>query len=119
MRGILVFIEPNPHGESLDNFHVVPGRIFRREQAEKRTGCARQALHSTLIVASESVDADGDRLARASVTCCGAMRAASICASRWTTRPRVSAILCSLETIAARSASTAWAADVASVSRAS
>src|ERR1043166_987287 len=63
MLGILIFIEPNAHGESLDNFHVVPGRIFRREQAEKRTGGARQALHFALIVASESVDADRDGLA--------------------------------------------------------
>src|SRR5437016_324330 len=59
---ILIFIEPNPHGESLHYLHVIPGRVFRREKAEQRTGSARQTLHFALVVASEGIHSNGDRL---------------------------------------------------------
>jgi len=62
MLGILIFIEPNAYGEPLHNFHVVPGRIFRRKQTEKRASGTRKILHHTFVVASERVDPDGNWL---------------------------------------------------------
>ena len=63
MLGILIFIEPNSYREPLHHFDVVPGRVFRREQAEERTCGTRKALHFALIIASETVNADCGGLA--------------------------------------------------------
>src|SRR6266446_10788792 len=52
--GILIFIQPNSNGETLHNFHVVPGRVFRRKQAEERTGGARQTRDFSFVVAAKS-----------------------------------------------------------------
>src|SRR5438093_10965363 len=62
MFRILIFIEPNSHGESLDHFYVVPGRIFGRKQAEERTSGTGKALDLALVVMSERVDAGADWL---------------------------------------------------------
>ena len=64
MLGILIFIEPNSYREPLHYFHVITGRVFRREQAEERTCGTRKALYFSPIVASEGVDSDGNWLAR-------------------------------------------------------
>ena len=45
---ILILIEPDPHRESLHHLHVISGRIFRRKQAEERTGGAWKALDFAL-----------------------------------------------------------------------
>src|SRR5882757_428432 len=64
MFGILIFIEPNSHGEPLHHFHVIPGRVFRRKEAKERTSGAREAFYFPLVIAPEGVDADRDRLTR-------------------------------------------------------
>src|SRR5207302_1045648 len=64
MVRILTLVEPNSHGESLHHFHVVPGRIFRRKEAEERASGARKAVHFGLVVAPEGINADCDRLTR-------------------------------------------------------
>src|SRR6266478_2582307 len=63
MLRVLILIQSDSHRESLHDLHVVPGRIFRWEYAEQRTGGARKALHSAFVVAPEGVHPDGDRLA--------------------------------------------------------
>src|SRR6267378_5683575 len=62
MFSVLIFIDPNSHGEPLHHFHVVPGRIFRGKEAKERASGTRKALHFALVVAPEGVDADRDRL---------------------------------------------------------
>src|SRR5205807_6387787 len=64
MVRILTLVEPNSHGESLHHFHVVPGRIFRRKEAEERASGARKAVNFGLVVAPEGINADCDRLTR-------------------------------------------------------
>src|SRR6266478_1594794 len=64
MLSILIFIEANSHGEPLHYFHVIPGRIFRRKQAEERTSGTRQTLHFSFVVTAKGIHAKRHWLAR-------------------------------------------------------
>src|SRR6266446_6913205 len=66
MLSILIFIETNSHGEPLHHFPVIPGRIFRRKQAEERTSGTRQTLHVSFVVRAKGIRARRHWLAR----CC-------------------------------------------------
>src|SRR3954469_14147476 len=42
---ILPGVEHDLHRDALNDFDEIAGRIFRRQQAEARAGCGRDALH--------------------------------------------------------------------------
>ncbi len=65
MLGILTGFEPDSHRQTLDYFHVVTGRILRRQKAETVAAGAGQVLHVAAIIAAEGIDVNRDVLAAA------------------------------------------------------
>src|ERR1700691_1773344 len=63
MACVLSGVEPNPHRQSLHNLDVVAGGVFWRQQALHFAGRPRHAFDVARVVASESVDVNGYRLA--------------------------------------------------------
>src|SRR5712691_5868234 len=57
---VLIFIEPNSNGEPLHYFHVIPGCIFRRKEAKKRTSGTGKALHFAVVGPPEGVNSHRD-----------------------------------------------------------
>ena len=57
---ILTRIEHDLHRHALDDLDVVPGRVFRREQAEAGPGGGGQNTSGTLLVTGVSAGAESD-----------------------------------------------------------
>src|SRR5581483_4069762 len=60
---VLALIEPDDHGDTLDDFDVVAGRVLGRKQAEARSAGSRQTFDVTAIAAAVGVHLDVRRLA--------------------------------------------------------
>ena len=62
--GVLARLEPDSHGQTLYDFHVITGCIFRRKQAEPRSSGAAQRINVAAVAAPGCIGADGYRLSR-------------------------------------------------------
>ena len=67
MLRILITIETNTHWEPLNNFDKVAAGIFRRQKAEQRSRGAREILDRPLVIATEGINVNADRLSRTHV----------------------------------------------------
>src|SRR5258708_12094592 len=67
MLRVLIAIEANPHREPLNDFDKVAAGVFRRQEAEQRSGGAREVLDRSSVVATERINMNVHRLARAHV----------------------------------------------------
>src|SRR5262245_24909932 len=65
---IRLFIKDDLHRHALDNFDIVAGRVFRRQNAESSSGSALDTVHMAFEhLAGIGVDLDFGRLPRANV----------------------------------------------------
>src|SRR5260370_28560282 len=62
MLGILAWFKPDSHWQTLNDFHIVAGRIFRRQQAEPIAAGPRHVLHVTAIGSPKRIDVNGHAL---------------------------------------------------------
>ena len=57
-------IENDLHRNTLHNFHIIAGGVFRRQQAEQRAAGPGNAFHLAFIFFAVGVDRNGDALSR-------------------------------------------------------
>ena len=62
MFRVLSLFQADPDGYPLHHFHVVAGRVLRREQAELRTAGTGHAFHQTFEILIEGIHVDGHPL---------------------------------------------------------
>src|SRR5580698_7256385 len=59
MVRILIGIEPDSHRNTLYNFHIIAGGIFRRKKAKPGAGCSTDRFNSAAKIFSISIHLDG------------------------------------------------------------
>src|SRR5215475_13594825 len=63
MLWVLIWIEANPHRQSLYDFNEVAASILGRQKAEQSSSRTGEIFHRSFVITTERIDVDRNRLA--------------------------------------------------------